>query len=101
MDAKKTILIIEDEPHIVLGLEDALTFEGFRVVSAGTGKEGGQLARQEKPNAILLDLMLPDVNGYLAEAECPDGPCSHLLSDHGHPSRNEIQARLGRSVPGW
>jgi DNA-binding response OmpR family regulator len=61
---KKTILMIEDEPHIVLGLKDALEFEGFRVVSAGLGREGVALARQESPDAIVLDLMLPDVNGY-------------------------------------
>ncbi len=64
MASRKKILIIEDEPHIVLGLTDALEFEGFAVVSAGKGKEGVQLARQEKPDAILLDLMLPDTNGF-------------------------------------
>jgi DNA-binding response OmpR family regulator len=62
--SKKKILIIEDEPHIVLGLTDALEFEGFSVVSAGTGNAGVQLARQEKPQAVLLDLMLPDTNGF-------------------------------------
>jgi DNA-binding response OmpR family regulator len=62
--SKKKILIIEDEPHIVLGLTDALEFEGFSVVSAGTGNAGVSLARQEKPQAILLDLMLPDTNGF-------------------------------------
>jgi DNA-binding response OmpR family regulator len=55
MEAKKTILIIEDEPHIVLGLKDALEFEGFRVVTASAGKEGVALYRQERPNAVLLD----------------------------------------------
>ena len=64
MEAKKTILVIDDEPHITLGLKDALEFEGFRVVTAGNGKDGVLLARQEHPHAILLDLMLPDVNGY-------------------------------------
>ena len=64
MEAKKTILVIDDEPHITLGLKDALEFEGFRVVTASNGKDGSQLARQEHPHAILLDLMLPDVNGY-------------------------------------
>ena len=64
MDVRKTILVIEDEPHIALGLKDALEFEGFRVCTAKTGREGMQLARQEKPNAVLLDLMLPDMNGY-------------------------------------
>jgi two-component system, OmpR family, alkaline phosphatase synthesis response regulator PhoP len=61
---RKTILIIEDEPHIVLGLRDALEFEGFAVVSAGKGKDGIQLARAQTPDAVILDLMLPDVNGY-------------------------------------
>jgi DNA-binding response OmpR family regulator len=62
--AKRTVLVVDDEPHIVLGLRDALEFEGFRVISAGNGREGIALARGEAPDAIVLDLMLPDVNGY-------------------------------------
>jgi DNA-binding response OmpR family regulator len=62
--ARKTILVVDDEPHIVMGLRDALEFEGFRVISAGKGREGLALARAESPDAIILDLMLPDVNGY-------------------------------------
>jgi len=62
--SKKKILIIEDEPQIVLGLTDALEFEGFDVISGATGKAGLLLARQHKPNAVLLDLMLPDTNGF-------------------------------------
>lgn len=64
VEAKKTVLIVDDEPHIVLGLKDALEFEGFRIVTASNGKDAVQLARVERPNAILLDLMLPDKNGY-------------------------------------
>src|SRR5450755_2348084 len=62
--SKRTILVIDDEPHIIMGLRDALEFEGFRVIAAGKGKEGIALARTEAPDAIILDLMLPDVNGY-------------------------------------
>jgi DNA-binding response OmpR family regulator len=62
--AKKKILIIEDEPHIVMGLSDALTFEGFEVVSADSGKLGVALAKKARPNAVILDLMLPDSNGF-------------------------------------
>src|ERR1019366_1036047 len=47
-----------------MGLRDALEFEGFRVVSAGRGKDGIALARVESPDAVILDLMLPDMNGY-------------------------------------
>jgi DNA-binding response OmpR family regulator len=61
---KKTILIIEDEPHIVMGLKDSLEFEGFHVLAAGKGREGVALARAENPDAVILDLMLPDMNGY-------------------------------------
>jgi len=64
MDAKKTILVVEDEPQLALGLKDALEFEGFRVLTCGTGREGVGLAQAEKPHAVLLDLMLPDINGY-------------------------------------
>jgi two-component system, OmpR family, alkaline phosphatase synthesis response regulator PhoP len=62
--AKKTILVVDDEPDIVLGLRDALEFEGFRVIGASKGKEAILLARSEAPDAVVLDLMLPDVNGY-------------------------------------
>src|ERR1700684_3096138 len=62
--AKKTILIVDDEPNIVLGLRDALEFEGFRVIAAVRGDEGVSLAQAEMPDAVILDLMLPDMNGY-------------------------------------
>jgi DNA-binding response OmpR family regulator len=61
---KKPVLVVDDEPHIVLGLRDALEFEGFRVIAAGDGRGGIALARSEAPDAIILDLMLPDMNGY-------------------------------------
>jgi len=63
-EPKKTILVIEDEPHIVLGLRDALEFEGYAVLTAETGRAGMQLAQGDHPDAIVLDLMLPDMNGY-------------------------------------
>ncbi|MCL2822657.1 MAG: response regulator transcription factor [Polyangiaceae bacterium] len=62
--SKKTILLVEDEPNIILGLQDALEFEGYEFVSAPTGREGVSLAALRKPDVVLLDLMLPDINGY-------------------------------------
>ena len=61
---KRRILIIEDEPDIIRGLVDALEFEGFLVESASTGAEGTAMAREGRPDCVLLDLMLPDDNGY-------------------------------------
>ncbi len=63
-DEKKRILIIEDEPDLIRGLADALEFEGFRVDSAATGAEGVAKAGDMHPDCVLLDLMLPDDNGY-------------------------------------
>ena len=61
---KKRILVIEDEPDIVRGLRDALEFEGFEVQARGTGAEGLTAAMDWAPDCVLLDLMLPDDNGY-------------------------------------
>jgi len=61
---KKRILVIEDEPDIVRGLRDALEFEGFEVQARGTGAEGLVAAMDWAPDCVLLDLMLPDDNGY-------------------------------------
>ena len=60
----RTILLVEDDPALALGLCDTLEFEGFRVVHASTGKTGIDHARGETPDCIILDLMLPDMNGY-------------------------------------
>ena len=64
MSEARKILVIEDEPDIVRGLRDALQFEGFEVHAASSGGEGLELAHELKPDCILLDLMLPDDNGY-------------------------------------
>ncbi|MEZ4392093.1 MAG: response regulator transcription factor [Polyangiales bacterium] len=64
MSAARTILVIEDEPAMAMGLVDALSFEGYRAVSAGTGRQGVDLARAERPDLVLLDVMLPDTNGF-------------------------------------
>ena len=61
---KKRVLIVEDEPDIVRGLSDALAFEGFSVAATGLGEEGVRRMREEGADCVILDLMLPDLNGY-------------------------------------
>ncbi|HEV3031643.1 MAG TPA: response regulator, partial [Polyangia bacterium] len=61
---RRRILIIEDEPDLVRGLRDALEFEGFDILSSGLGRDGVKLARERGPDLVLLDLMLPDMNGF-------------------------------------
>ncbi len=57
------ILIIEDEEDLFRGLEINLTREGYRVLKAASGDAGLQLAIRENPDLIILDLMLPGMNG--------------------------------------
>ncbi|MEN8148640.1 MAG: response regulator transcription factor [Planctomycetota bacterium] len=60
----ETILIIEDDPSILLGLQKNLEFEGYRVLIAKDGEEGLSMAFDNSPDLILLDIMLPHVNGF-------------------------------------
>ena len=57
------ILIIEDEPDLALGLRNNLEYEGCEVITAHDGEEGARLACQERPDLILLDIMLPRLSG--------------------------------------
>lgn len=57
------ILIIEDEPNMVIGIRDSLEFEGYQVLAAQDGKEGLNKALTETPDLILLDVMLPMLSG--------------------------------------
>jgi DNA-binding response OmpR family regulator len=58
------VLIVDDEPSIVLAVRDELVFEGYDVQSAADGPGGLQKAREWKPDVMLLDLMLPGINGF-------------------------------------
>src|SRR6266545_562864 len=58
------ILIVDDEPEMVRGLEDNLRFEGYQTVSARDGRQALELALREAPDLILLDVMMPDMSGW-------------------------------------
>lgn len=60
---KKTILIVEDEEPMQLALKDILVFEGFSVFEAKNGEEGLEMALREHPDLILLDILMPEMNG--------------------------------------
>jgi len=58
------ILIIEDDETILLGLKDDMEFEGYEVAVAENGKEGYMLARNKEFQLIILDILLPELNGF-------------------------------------
>lgn len=60
----ETILIVEDDPTMLRGLKDNFEFEGYRVITAADGERGLQAALDCRPDLVILDIMLPKVNGY-------------------------------------
>ncbi len=60
----KKILIIEDDPGILLSLKDEFESEGYTVYSAEDGEKGLGIAKQQRPDLIILDIMLPVLDGY-------------------------------------
>jgi DNA-binding response OmpR family regulator len=60
----KTILIIEDDPALLRGLKDNFAAQGYEVRTASDGQRGLDALLKEPPDLLLLDLMLPKVNGY-------------------------------------
>jgi len=58
------VLIVDDEPEIVRGLEDNLRFEGYQTATATDGREALAAAAREAPDLILLDVMLPGLSGW-------------------------------------
>jgi len=60
----KKILVVDDEKRLVSLVGEYLLQSGFRVISAYDGREALELARHEKPDLIILDLMMPEMDGY-------------------------------------
>jgi PAS domain S-box-containing protein len=59
-----TVLVVDDEPAARNVLAEALAGEGYRVITAAGGKEGLRLAREDRPDAIVLDVIMPDLDGW-------------------------------------
>ncbi|MHB8156213.1 MAG: response regulator transcription factor [Desulfocucumaceae bacterium] len=58
------IMVVDDEPKIVKIVEHALVKEGFEVIKAGSGAEALELAAKDRPDLVLLDIMMPGMDGF-------------------------------------
>ena len=61
---KTKVLIVEDDPHILLGLEEVLKSDGFDVAVCNRGDQAIEAVRKHRPSLIVLDVMLPGLSGY-------------------------------------
>ena len=85
-----TILVVEDSALNRKLVETVLKPHGYRVIAAENGLQGVDLALREKPDLILMDVMMPMMNGYEA---------THLIRDHGEMSRIPIIALTASAMP--
>jgi DNA-binding response OmpR family regulator len=76
---KKRILIIDDEPEFVNLVKMRLEANGFEVITAYNGQEGLKVAKRELPDLILLDIIMPQADGFRVYEEL-----------HGNPSTRDI-----------
>ena len=81
---RKVILVVEDDPNIRLGLEDNLDLEGYQVLTAPDGVKGLKSAIEHEIDLLILDIMLPGMNGYeicrKIKAEKPNLPVIMLTA---------------------
>ncbi len=61
---KTKILVVDDEPNIVQTLQDRLEMNEYEVITAGNGREGLEKFEQEQPDVILLDVIMPIMDGH-------------------------------------
>jgi len=95
----KKILITEDSPTILEILKSVLVEEGYEVIAASDGQQALNLAKTEKPDLMVLDLMLPKIDGYKVcrmlkfDEKYKDIPIIMLTA-----RTNETDERLGKEV---
>jgi len=108
---QKTILIIDDQPFFITMQQNMLQRQGYRVVSASTGTEGLAQAKKHKPDIILLDVEMPDLDGIeVCRQVKEDAELKHIpviiLTATQDPKLNERSFKAGaeitilKSVPG-
>src|SRR5436309_2347656 len=94
----RTVLVIDDESSIRQSLTGALKDEGYRVLSAASGREGIEQLRIERPDVVLLDIWMPELDGLetlrLIKGEFADA-CVIMMSGHGNIETAVKATKLG------
>jgi two-component system, OmpR family, alkaline phosphatase synthesis response regulator PhoP len=76
---QKTVLVVDDQPHIVRLIQLNLEKEDFRVVTAADGVEGMERAREHQPDLVILDVVMPRKDGFEVLHDLKDDPeLSHI-----------------------
>lgn len=80
---KPSVLVVDDEPNIVQTLQDRLEMSGYRVFTARNGQEGLEVALKHRPNIVLLDIIMPVMDGLemleQLRSECSNDEMSVIM----------------------
>jgi len=101
--AVKTVLIVDDEPQSVEALAESIRAEGYTVLEARSGAQGIELAVTSRPDLLILDLLMPEMNGYEVVARLRANPLTAklpILIYTGADLSAEERAKLQRQVQG-
>ena len=91
------VLIVDDSPTEMHKLSTMLTKSGHSVLSAESGELGIEIARQEQPDVVLMDIVMPGLNGFQATRQLTRGRADQPYSgDYRHHQRPADRPRLGR-----
>src|SRR5574339_1176662 len=93
----KTILVVDDETRLVSLVESYLAREGYHVVTANNGQEALSVAKREKPDLIILHVMMPEMDGYefMRRHRTEDDTPIILLTARGEDDEKVIGLELG------
>jgi len=100
----KKVLIADDEPNIVISLDFLLRREGFEVLVAVDGEEALAKARAERPDLVLLDVMMPKMNGFdvcQALRADPELASMRVLMLTAKGRETEVSKGLGLGADGY
>lgn len=103
-DGKRRVLLVDDDPSIIKMVGKRLEVEGFEVIVARDGEEAIAKAKSEHPDMIILDLMLPKIDGYEVckrlkeDQEARDIPIVTIFSGKGQPGDDERCRQVGAAA---
>ncbi|MBY6277143.1 response regulator transcription factor [Symbiobacterium thermophilum] len=94
---KKRILVVDDDPKILKALDQALQQEGYEVYRAEDGLQALEMARKVKPDLMILDIMLPKMDGFevLAQLQSTGGVPTLILSARGEEMDKVVGFNVG------
>lgn len=99
-----TLLVVDDEPQNVALMSDVFAHAGYRALGAGSGAEALETARAQRPAAVLLDLLMPGMDGFevlrrlRADAELKDIPVMVITAMHMDDAQREFLAQNAQSL---